>query len=307
MVPRWTWAAAAAALIAVLAPLTIEQGPDITPAPAQFYRSPAPSPATPPASLAKQDDSQEPRRQMRALDEVVAGGAGDAKVELRAQESFAADRKDALESKTVADAPAAPPPPKRAANRPASKPKAKERAVAGRKRSAAATPAPAATSPGEPSGFAAAALDVPSESDDVAEPEAVAFEEEGGETSDQDELMRTSGKLASQGRRENVDVRGAVGGITTAEALRAAVDADPIARLRLERNRLSLEERDQPDAATADTRRVHIIELSVRIYQLSRESSDLSAAQEDIRRYLAVPDAPQVDRVRELERELAGR
>ena len=38
VVPRWTWAAAAAALIAVLAPLTIQQGPDITPEPARFSR-----------------------------------------------------------------------------------------------------------------------------------------------------------------------------------------------------------------------------------------------------------------------------
>ena len=124
---------------------------------------------------------------------------------------------------------------------------------------------------------------------------------------DQDALMRTSGKVARQGRRENVDVRGAVGGLTTAEALRAPADADALARLRLERDRLRLDKRDQADVDATGTRQVRIIELGVRIYQLSRDANDLSAVQEDIRRYLAVPDAPQADRVRELERELAGR
>ena len=305
VVPRWTWAAAAAALIAVLAPLTIQQGPDITPEPARFSRPAASLPTAPPASLARQGDPQESLRQVQALNEVIAGDAGDSKSELRAEESFAVGRKDVLESKSVAAAPTAPPP-ERAANRPASKPKAKERSVAARKRSPAATPAPAASSPGEPLGFAAAALDVPTESDDVGQP-AAALEEEGGEMRDQDALMRTSGKVARQGRRENVDVRGAVGGLTTAEALRAPADADALARLRLERDRLRLDKRDQADVDATGTRQVRIIELGVRIYQLSRDANDLSAVQEDIRRYLAVPDAPQADRVRELERELAGR
>ena len=84
-------------------------------------------------------------------------------------------------------------------------------------------------------------------------------------------------------------------------------DADAIAGLRLERERLRLEVRDRPDAEATDTRQVRIIELGVRIYQLSREAKDLSAAHEDIRRYLAQPDAPRADRVRELERELGDR
>ncbi len=119
--------------------------------------------------------------------------------------------------------------------------------------------------------------------------------------------MRTGGKATNQSRRSNADVRAAVGGLTTGEALRAPTDADELARLRLERERLRLEVRDRPYADAIETQRVPIIELGVRIYQLSREAKDLTEVQEDIRRYLAQPDAQQVERVRELERELTNR
>ena len=174
VVPRWTWAAAAAALVAVLAPLTIEQGPEITPG-APFPRSAAQRPTVPTATLAKQDDSPQPLRQLKVPDEAVAAAAGDRKTELREQESSDAGRRDVLESKLVSSVPAAPPP-EPTVDQPTAKPKARERAVAARKRPPAATPAP---STGEPPGFAAAALEAPAESEDVAEIEAMAFEEEG--------------------------------------------------------------------------------------------------------------------------------
>ncbi len=111
VVPRWTWAAAAAVLLAVLAPLTLEQGADIRPA-EQSSRPAVPRPAAAPATLAKEDDSREPLRQLQALDEAVAGVAGDGKTEVRERESNAPVRKDALESQLEVAAPAAPPPPR---------------------------------------------------------------------------------------------------------------------------------------------------------------------------------------------------
>ena len=309
--PAWSWAAAAAVLLAVIVPLTLEHrsGPPAvatTEGPAASAGSAAsPAPAEPPAPMAELarrgapvDEPQAPSR-LASADEAKQNKTGAKRDDVKAREQTA-----------FAVAPATLPAPGAApAEAPRSEagppPAALGKAEGGTTRAQAAGAPPSAT-PGRVAqavpyakapedalleGPAGQHLREPEEEKDAAE--ALPPAEEAKKL----ESPRASGAVglrdAETSRRKG---RPAV--LTFGSLLAEAPSSAEEARRVRERWRAFLLQ--APPASEADEARVRLVEVGIKAWQLSNDPADLSLLKRDAEDYLRRDDAAQGDRVRRL-------
>lgn len=307
--PAWSWAAAAAVLLAVIVPLTLEHRPG--PPAVATTEGPSAASAPPAASVAPPAPTTEPAKKEAPF------GEPQAPARLASGDEAKRNRVDALrddvkarEQAAFAVAPAPPAAPVAAqAEGPRSEagppPAALGKAEGGTARAPAAgappsaTPGrvaqavPYATAPEEAllEGPAGQHLREPEEEKDVAE--ALPPAEEAGKL----ESPRATGAVglrdADKARRK---ARPAV--LTFGSLLAEAPSSAEEARRVRERWRAFLLQ--APPASEADEARVRLVEVGLKAWQLSNDPADLSLLKRDAEDYLRRDDAAQGDRVRRL-------
>ena len=306
--PAWSWAAAAAVLLAVIVPLTLEHRPGppavaTTEGPPASPASPA-APVAPPAPRAKPAQKEAPFAEPQSPARLASGD--EAK---RNRVDAPRDDVKTREQAAFAAAPATPAAPVAAqAEGPradAGPPPAVLGKVEGRAARAQASGAPPAT-PGavaQAAPYAAAPEDAllegpagqhlrePEEEKDVAE--ALPPAEEARKL----ESPRASGAVflrdADKARRKG---RPAV--LTFGSLLGEAPSSADEARRVREQWRAFLQQ--SPPATEADEARVRLVEVGLRAWELSNDPADLSLLKRDAEDYLRRDDAAQGDRVRRL-------
>jgi hypothetical protein len=279
--PTWTWAAAAALLLAVLTPLTL-RGPQPATRPPATLGGPA---AAPPAEPPAMDTDR-----LRALGYAGGSGSAEGKKEktrtpeserLRARDQkpdaggFAPRPQDDVAVRRGGEPPAAPPPPP-AGVMPQPVPAPREEAAAPRA-AEADDRAPAANAP-----------------ERLVEP-----------TPRKDAVGRVGPTLRDAHEKQE---RETAVGASSAPARPSAKElryqalfarrASSVAEARTLREAWRVFAQDYPDGPEVDEARVRVIELGVQAYQLGGGETDLALCREDARAYLGRDDARQKDRVR---------
>ncbi len=288
--PAWTWAIAAALVLAVVTPLTLRNRPqDARQAPARETRvepvaapAPLPSPSAPPATLESRYEEQKQQADERPRANVP--GALQKKEGAFAQAPREADaRADAPAAGAVAGAapepapPAAPPP------------------AAALEEEAAASAAPA-----KPDAAAAAPRQQEAEAKRAAPRDAMSD--------------LASGEVDAMGARGRV-VRPAPAGTAAAKLLASEAEWQ---RLETTRPRTPEEWRRlredwrrfvarDPEGTLADAARLRMIEAGRGAWRASSDPADEAAFREDAAAYLEREAAPQKDRVRRLLADPAAR
>jgi hypothetical protein len=288
--PAWTWAVAAALVLAVVTPLTLRNRPqDAAQAPARETRvepvaapAPLPSPSAPPATLESRYEEQKQQADERPRANVPAA----------LQKKEGAFAQAPREADARADAPAA-------------------GAVAG----AAPEPAPPAAPPP-----AAALEEEVAASAAPAKPDAAAAAPRQQEAEAKRALPRdamsdlASGEVDAMGARGRV-VRPAPAGTAAAKLLASEAEWQ---RLETTRPRTPEEWRRlredwrrfvarDPEGTLADAARLRMIEAGRSAWRASSDPADEAAFREDAAAYLERESAPQKDRVRRLLADPAAR
>jgi hypothetical protein len=273
--PHWGWAVAAAAILAVVTPLTLHEVGRSVPAPAT---APAVAPsAAAPQRVPAAEPTSAPRDQVVGL-ENKSQVDEEAPLQASAAPKGRADSgapgpahlKQELADRAVpAATPAAPPPP------PAPAPKA----------AFAAAPPPAASSE-------------TSASDDEtgrAETDAV-----GETTARERRAARALGE--AEGARPGAGVAGEVASAARPARLAEEAPASPRSAEEARRRREAWRRRAEAasDAQQADAAWVRVIELGAAAWRLGNDPDDLKALRQDAEAYLARPNARETERVRSL-------
>jgi anti-sigma factor RsiW len=330
--PVWTWAAAAAVLLAVVTPLALrerasqstvpiamraEAGPPAAPAPAAAPAASAPKPQAAPTAADGGAMTEAERGPAEAADKRAHRLEQPDRLVRRDQAAESAPLSELQASDDKREAPA--PEPSPAALPPA---RLEEKAVDGVRTFGYASP-PSARSQ-RPHGPhlqqqvapPPAAAPAPADGEVASNAEAGAPGAAGGlrdadlakekdDRSQRQKLASSSegaGRAASAGgAAEAVQLR-ATGPLLKA-APRPAETGDEARRRREAFRQMVLQD---PEGPAADEARVGTIEQGVRAYRLERRAEDRATAERDGRAYLARPDALQAAKVRALLKELKG-
>jgi anti-sigma factor RsiW len=321
--PVWSWAAAAAVLLAVVTPLALRERS--APAPAAIMQKEAPARAADAAPPAMAPGPQAPPAGAGAG---ASEGADRGFMDARGRRASEAERQgrlerrdrpaDALEfqsrlSRDKAEAAAEPPrpaataPPARLEEQTAEKLKSLGYAappLASGQRPHGPhpqqyTPPPAAPAPAEES-LASSAPVVDETLDGVRDTDMA-----------QEKDDRFPRAKRSAPRPQAAPADGTAGGaaaetkLGATSSLQKSVPAPTGDDARRRREAFRRMAREHPDGASADASRVGTIEEGVRAYRLDGRPEDRAIAERDGRAYLARPDALQAPRVRALLRELS--
>jgi Putative zinc-finger len=289
-IPVWTWALAAALVLGVVTPLTMQRSRLETPGRAVTLPSvthPAPTAAVDTGAVENEvkKDGSEPK-----LREEIAGAD---QSELRA---------------------AAPPPAATARLEPPAKGEADELQDARERSAPAVAPRARPSGPGGTDSQQQASLQGPEATAFAEAPvEAPAAAPPAGERrADAQEVARDEGLVAKRGL-EAPRPQGSGGAATAAGRVSSAVASSDekvfrilhdamapatLASLRERREAWRSFTRDFPSSPRADEARVRVIETGAEAWRMGGDSADLSGAREDAAAYLAREDAAQVPRVR---------
>jgi predicted anti-sigma-YlaC factor YlaD len=310
--PAWSWAVAAALLVAVVTPVLLRQNPK----PAEVPRAVAPAPPAPPASAA---DSAAPQEPLPTAGPATAEARQKANAASDEAQARVAPEKLARATPPLAPAPAAPAPAAAqaptggtaqgtlASNQAAAPLVKAEEARAKDKEGFAQdpgrTPGPRAArtraAPPEASSLEGAAgqhlYEPKPEADEVAAP-ALTVQEATAEA----KQTGAAGAAATAGRRDaEVGRSEAPAPKLLFRDLKSQVagNAEDARRLREEWRAFVAQ---APPADRADEGRVRIVEMGVLAFQLSNEPADRILAKRDAEAYLRRDDAAQGSRVRAL-------
>jgi hypothetical protein len=305
--PVWTWAAAAALLLAVVTPLTLNRRAGVSPAATAAYR-PAPD-----AGVKPEPDAPSP---------ASAAAGKDITLEDRSvkEESPSVDRQ--LEAKLRVDAgsrtqqPAPPAPPARAPQAGSAPPedrKVQETVVADAEAPAMAPPStrPRPAAPGGP--YAQQQAPVQSQSTAAfaeAPVEAPAAGAEGASVAASNETARDEGLLKRDApARQKAAGGSAAGRVSSAvgssdekvfRLLQEAATPGTLAALRERREAWRSFTRDFPASPRVDEARVRVVETGIEAWRAGGDAADLALTRADAATYLARRDAAQALRVRAL-------
>jgi hypothetical protein len=272
-IPVWSWAAAAALLLAVLTPAVLRRAPAPADAPARVQQLPAPSPAEPmgsPLQLEPKEESLE-RHQLpsRPMAKPVVPQASTVPPMVGAlREAVPERRKQAGEE--AGDGYAAAPP-----------------------TTAPAAPAPVGTPP--PLARTVPELDEAQRADEYAAgSRARDAERPRPETTDggAPRRMATGAAAKLADRQTAADTRYRI--------LLAAAAPQDAAAARSIREAWRAFVRDNPTHFGTDEARIRVVEAGLTAYRLGGDTRDLDSVRADANAYLARPDAAQPDRVRAL-------
>jgi hypothetical protein len=307
--PVWSWAAAAALLLAVVTPLTLRRAPMTAPAPVATYPrdAAAPTEADEPAAGAPPPATGEDRR-------VPEAGAKDegpmAKLPLEAQmRDQAMGRRDrpAAGAAPLAAPPAAPP-----AKARAEEPKLQEGITADAQAPTQAPSAPRPRKPGPGGPYAQQQAPLQSQSAPAfaeAPVEAPAARAEDARAAASNEAAREEAPAKRDGEAAQEKAVGgaAAGRVASAVSssdekvfrlLQEAAPPTTLAALRERREAWRSFTRDFPGSPRADEARVRVVETGVEAWRAGSDGADLVRAREDAAAYLARRDAVQAARVR---------
>lgn len=332
--PAWTWAVAAAVLLAVVTPLTVREQrmPSTTPPPLQAPRLAIP--ATPPMTVTGEDAAPAPapvREAARRDDSWKARGQGipgGAPQDL-GRDAVGGHRANAEPKAAERGFSVAPPPPPVAAYR--AEPPSSELEL-GAAAQSPAPQAPAATAPAPAASPAAAKRQrapglggpyaqqqtegqaqrqaPPGEAADRVAAGSTAEEVTAADTREgaRDKQEAAPTTLAKSATEQDEQGYAAVGGITSraptaderAFSRLAAQTAKTVGTLRVRREAWRTFALDYPQSPRADEARVRVIEAGIAAWRLGRDPADLGQARMDAASYLDRPDAAQAARVRAL-------
>lgn len=311
--PVWTWAAAAALLLAVVTPLTLNRQAGVSPAAPAAY-SPAPAAAAKPEQDARSPES--------AAAATKAGKDITLQDGLLKEESPSVDRQPEFEAKLRMDAgsrsqrPAAPAPLARApqaAPPPREDRKVQETTVADAEARAMAPPStrPRPAAPGGP--YAQQQAPVQSQATTAfaeAPVEAPAAGAEGASVAASNETARDEGVLKRDApARQKAAGGSATGRVSSAvgssdekvfRLLQEAATPGTLAALRERREAWRSFTRDFPASPRVDEARVRVVETGIEAWRAGGDAADLALTRADAATYLARRDAAQALRVRAL-------
>jgi Putative zinc-finger len=304
-IPAWSWAVAAALLVAVVTPVLLRQNPQ----PAEVARSAAPAPAPMAAPGSSLDSKRLDEKEQAAagprpptVSEAVAPAT--ALAERRATASY--DEMQPAPAPPAAAAPGAGIAQGTLARNAATAPLAKTEEAARSKDKAreASSPEPARTPSTPPAGTGLAA---PPPEDSLLEGAAGQHLYEPKPESDADDGPAAEAKKATAApRAASTRLRNAEAGRSEAPAPRLRFRAllaqvpgttEEVRRLREQWRAFVAQE---PPTAQADEGRVRIVEMGAQAWRLSNDPADLAMAKQDAEAYLRREDAAQGDRVRTL-------
>jgi hypothetical protein len=309
--PVWSWAAAAALLLAAVTPLTLRRAPMLAPAPVATYPrdAAAQTEADKPAGALSPPAAGEDRRvpEVGAKDE-----APTAKLQLDApMRDQATGRRD---RPAAGAAPYVPPPAAPPAAAPAEEPKIQE-SITVEAQPPARAPAAPRLRKAEPGGpYAQQQAPVQSQSAPAfagAPVEAPAAPAADARAAASNEAAREESPAKRDGEapREKAVGGAAAGRVASAVSssdekvfrlLQEAAPPTTLAALRERREAWRSFTRDFPGSPRADEARLRVVETGVEAWRTGGDAADLARVREDAAAYLARRDAVQAARVRAL-------